>query len=77
MPRPQRSFVALCIAIIALAPFLPGISAVYCAVVEPQWVLLRDDLIVCDCALPPADDDQPLALVALLSARAPPSSPQA
>jgi hypothetical protein len=76
MPRPQRSFVALGIAIIALAPFLPGISAVYCAVIELQWVLMPDEVLVCVFTIPPSDDEQPLALAALLPARAPPSSPQ-
>ena len=73
MPRPQRSLVALCIAVVALAPLLHGIDALAHAVLDPHWVLLPDEVVVCVCSLPDADAEQPLALVSLLPSRAPPA----
>ena len=49
MPRPNRSVVGLCIAVIALSAFLPGISSLEYALFEPQWVLLPDDAPVAVC----------------------------
>jgi hypothetical protein len=72
MPRPQRSLVALCIAVVALAPLLHGIDALAQAVLDPQWVLLPDEVLVCVCSLLEPDPEQPLALVSLLPSRAPP-----
>jgi hypothetical protein len=73
MPRPRRTFVALGIAIIALAPLLPGAAALHAALVDPQWVLLPDQVFVCICASPAAPDEQPLPLVSSLPSRAPPA----
>ena len=46
MPRPRRSVVGLCIAVIVLAAFLPGISALDYTLLEPRWVLLPDEVTV-------------------------------
>lgn len=73
MPRPGRSVVGLCIAVIALAAFLPGISSLEYALFEPQWVLLPDDTPVAVCAIGTPGDEQPVPLVSLLPSRAPPS----
>lgn len=77
MPRPPRLFVALGIAIIAFAPLLPHAAGLHYAVVDPQWTLLPDEVFVCVCSVPPAADEQPLALSSLLPSRAPPSSSEA
>ena len=47
--RPSRSAVGLCIAVIALSAFLPGISSLEYALFEPLWVLLPDDTPVAVC----------------------------
>ena len=77
MPRPRRSVVGLCIAVIALAAFLPGISSLEYALVAPQWVLLPDDTPVAVCIIATYGDEQPVPLVSLLPSRAPPSFPLA
>ena len=74
MPRPSRSAVAFCIAVVAFAALMPGIGVLACALVEPQWILLPDEVSI---ALPSAvvpGGDQPLALLSLLPSRAPPVS---
>jgi hypothetical protein len=77
MPRPNRSVAGLCIAVILLAAFLPGVSSLDYAVVEPQWVLLPDEVSVAlDSALTLCDE-QPAPLLSLASSRAPPSRPLA
>ena len=77
VPRPPRLFVALGIAIIALAPLLPNAAALHYAVVDPQWTLLPDEVLVCVCSTPAPDDEQPLPLFSALPSRAPPSTSQA
>ena len=73
MPRPRRTFVALGIAIIALAPLLPGGSALYAALVDPAWVLLPDQVFVGVCSAPADPGEQPLAFYSPLASRAPPA----
>jgi len=74
MMRPRRSVVFLCIAAIALAAFLPGVSALDCVVAEPTWVLLPDlsSLVIPD--IRASADEQPCSLLSLLPSRAPPIS---
>jgi hypothetical protein len=74
MSRPSRSVAGLCIAVIALAAFLPGISALEYALFEPQWVLLPDDTPVAVCSTVACRDEQPVPLFSVLPSRAPPSS---
>jgi hypothetical protein len=72
MFRPNRSVAGLCIVVVALAAFLPGISLEY-VVFEPQWVVLPDDASVPLCVVVPACDEQPVPLLSLLNSRGPPS----
>ena len=72
MPRPQRSVVFLCIAVVALAAFLPGISALDYAVPQPSFVLLPD-LSGVLLALPDTSaDEQPVPFDRCVPSRAPP-----
>lgn len=77
MPRPSRSVAALCIAVIALAAFLPGISALDYALFEPLWVVLPDEVAVAVCVTATPCDEQPVPFLSLLSSRGPPSLPLA
>ena len=72
MPTPRRSVVFLCIAAVALAAFLPGVSALDDQVVEPSWVLLPDlsSLVIPDTTA--SADEQSRSLHSLLPSRAPP-----
>lgn len=76
MPRPRRPVVGLCVVVIALAAFLPGIS-LESALFAPQWVLLPDDTPVAVCIIATDEDEQPVPLVSLLPSRAPPALPLA
>ena len=73
MPRASRSVAGLCIAVIALAAFLPGIGAFDCALLEPQWVLLPDDTPVAFSSAPAPVTEQPRPLHSTLVSRGPPS----
>jgi hypothetical protein len=77
MPRPSRSVVGLCVAVIALAALLPGIASLEYALFEPQWVLLPDDTPVAVCIITAPGNEQPVPLLSLLPSRAPPSFPLA
>ena len=77
MSRPNRSVAGLCIVVIVLAAFLPGISSFDCALVDPQWVLLPDEVCVAVCPTVAPCDEQPVPLLSLVSSRAPPSRPLA
>jgi hypothetical protein len=77
MRRPRGPVVGLCIAVIVLSAFLPGICAFEHALLEPQWVLLPDNtpLTVCVTATPCAEQRD--SLRSLLPSRAPPLLPVA
>jgi hypothetical protein len=77
MPRPGRSVVGFCIAVIVLAAFLPGIASLDYAVFEPQWVLLPDEVPVAVYSPVTPCNEQPVPLLSLVSSRAPPSRPLA
>jgi len=74
MRRPHRLTASLCIAVIALSAFLPGVFSLDSAVVQLQWVLLLHEtprhLVI---TFTPGDE-QPVALLSLLPSRAPPAS---
>jgi hypothetical protein len=75
MPRPRRSVVGLCVAVIVLSAFVPGLSAFEYALLEPGWVLLPDEVAVA-VDFPVAHcDEQPASLLSLVSSRAPPAVP--
>lgn len=77
MRRPNRAIVGLCVAVIVVAAFLPGLSSLEYALFEPQWVLLPDEAPVAVDPAPARANEQPVALLSLLSARGPPSLPLA
>lgn len=77
MPRPRRSVVGLCIAVIAVAALLPGISSLDYAVFELPWVLLPDDTPVALGSTATRSNEQPVPLFSLVPARAPPARPLA
>jgi hypothetical protein len=67
------SRLALCIAVVALAAFIPGALMLVWALVDPGWVLLPD---LASVPLEVPDRTHPerlLALLAVLPSRAPPS----
>jgi hypothetical protein len=73
MPRPRRSVVIVCVAVVALAAFLPVGSLHFYAIFELDWVLLPDEA---PATLVPAiapSDEQPVPLLSSLPSRAPPS----
>jgi hypothetical protein len=70
--RPSRSIVGLCVAVIVLAALWPGLATFDCASLEPQWVLLPDEVSVAvESPVAPADE-QPVPLLSLAPSRAPP-----
>jgi hypothetical protein len=75
MVRPNRSIAGLCIAVIVLAAFLPGLSAFDCALLEPCWVLLPDEVVVAVYRPAAPSDEQTAPLFSLLPSRAPPARP--
>jgi hypothetical protein len=77
MPRPRRSVAGLCIAVIVLAAFLPGVCALDYALFEPQWVLLPDEITVALDTPVVVSDEQTVPLLSLVPSRAPPSRPLA
>jgi hypothetical protein len=77
MLRPNRTVAGFCIAVILLAAFLPGVCALDHTLFEPLWVLLPEEVAVAVDRPVPSCDEQPVALLSLLSSRAPPSRPLA
>jgi hypothetical protein len=77
MSRPNRSVAGLCIAVIVLAAFLPGICTLDSAWFEPQWVLLPDEVPVAVYTPVAPCDEQTVSLLSLVSSRAPPARPLA
>jgi hypothetical protein len=72
MPRRNRSIAGLCIAVIVLAALLPGIGSFDWTFLEPQWILLPDEVSVVADILVPACDEQPVPLLSLVTSRGPP-----
>ena len=73
MRRHRRPVAAVCIAVVALAAFVPGLAALDHAMLAPLWVLLPDEAPIEVCVVHPAGNEQPLRLLSLLPSRAPPS----
>jgi hypothetical protein len=77
MRRPNRTVAGICIAVIAVAAFAPGMFSFDHALFEPLWVLLPDETpVAVHVAVVPCDE-QPVPLLSLVSSRAPPSHPLA
>ena len=74
MPRPSRSVALVCIALVAMAALLPGISALDHAWFEAQWVLLPDETPAASPMPPAPGAEQPLGLIATRVSRGPPST---
>ena len=72
MPTPSRSAVAFCLAVVAFAALMPGIGVLACALVEPQWILLPDEVFVVLAVAVLRPDEHPGSLFPVLSPRAPP-----
>jgi hypothetical protein len=72
MPRAHSSVVVLCVAIVALAPFVTGGLLDY-ALLEVQWILVGDLTTGTVHPPEPFPDEQRLSLRSILPSRAPPS----
>ena len=72
--RARRPLAIVCMAVIALAVFAPGVAAIELAPPSPEFVLLPqlEPVRLVD-ALPIVAGEQPAALRAALPERAPPS----
>jgi hypothetical protein len=73
MPRPGRSVVGVCVAVIVLAACLPGMGSSDFAVFEPHWVLLPEEVLVAIDDPAARCDEQPVSLLSLTGSRAPPA----
>ena len=73
MSRRSRTSVAcLCIVVVALAAFLPGVAAFDYVVPELPWILLPDLAVTAVVLVAPPCDEQPSSLLSLVASRAPP-----
>ena len=73
MSRRSRTSVAyLCIVVVALAAFLPGVAAFDYVVPELPWILLPDLAVTAVVFIAPLCDERPSSLLSLVSSRAPP-----
>ena len=73
MPGPNRAVAALCIAVVAIAAFLPpGLATLDAAWFEPAWVCLPPDPSIVIAGPPVAPDEQPVPLFSVGGSRAPP-----
>jgi hypothetical protein len=70
--RSRTPVAYLCIAVVVLAAFLPGVSAFDYAVPAPQFALLPDLAVVADLPLAIPGNERPSSLLSLVSPRAPP-----
>ena len=74
MRRANRSVAVFCIAAIVLAAFAPGLGLLATALCEPVWELLPDEVVIAVAEPVDRTDEQPAALLSLLSPRAPPAA---
>jgi hypothetical protein len=72
--RSRTSVAYLCIVVVALAAFLPGVAAFDYVVPELPWILLPDLAVTAVVLIAPPCDEQPASLLSLVSSRAPPSA---
>ncbi|RPH62386.1 MAG: hypothetical protein EHM89_05655 [Acidobacteria bacterium] len=72
MPRPRRSIVFLCIAVVAFAGLLPAGSVDLVAILTPLWLVIAAIAIVLIRRRTLRSDEQPISLLSLVPSRAPP-----
>jgi hypothetical protein len=72
MPRPRRSIVFLCIAVVAFAGLLPAGSVDLVAILTPLWLVIPAVAIVLTRRRALRSDEQPISLLSLVPSRAPP-----
>ena len=72
MPRRDETVAAICIAIIALAAFVPGISSFDEVLFEPPWLLVPDETPVLLEDGFTVQRESPLGLLSIAPSRAPP-----
>jgi hypothetical protein len=72
--RSRTSVAYLCIIVIALAAFLPGVAAFDYVVPDLPWILLPDLAVTAVVPVARPGDEQPSSLLSLVSSRAPPRS---
>jgi hypothetical protein len=70
--RSRTSVAYLCIVVVALAAFLPGVAAFDYVVPELPWILLPDLAVTAVVPVTPVGDVQPSSSRSLVSPRAPP-----
>ena len=74
MPGLRRLVAGFSIAAFLLAVCLPGLAALDGVLVEFEWILLPDEVLVAAaCVLTPCDE-QPVALLSVAAPRGPPAS---
>ena len=72
--RSSRTSIAyVCIVVVALAAFLPGVATLDYVVPELPWTLLPDLAAAAVVPTAPLGDEQPSSLLSLVSSRAPPA----
>jgi hypothetical protein len=72
MPRRRQTTAAICIAIIALAAFVPGVASFDELWFEPTWILLPDETPVLLEDGFTVERERPLRLFSIVSSRGPP-----
>jgi hypothetical protein len=71
--RSRSSVAYLCIVVVALAAFLPGVAVFDFVVPDLPWILLPDLAVTALVFVAPPCDEQPSPLLSLVSSRAPPA----
>jgi hypothetical protein len=74
MPRPRKSIVFVCVAVLVAAALLPVISLQLSAVLTPLWFAVAAAIIILICRRAVCSDEQLIGLRSLLPSRAPPRS---
>ena len=72
MSRLRRPGALLFLAIVAMSAFVPGGLAWAAALVEPQWVLLPELVVIASLLPPAAGAELTQSLISLPPSRAPP-----
>ena len=70
--RSRRTLVLFCIGLVVFAALLPVVSPLLVAVLTPLWLVVPAVAVVIVRRAAARSDEQPIALLSLLSSRAPP-----